>query len=174
MVKHTQVGWKEKRHFWPWNRLSGFWFHCLAIHQAYCQFVRIVRHFRFNKMNSVEVRRSKKAWCDFRLLIIMWWVSRGEVTQFTWSYPLKFKRLLSKKLKWQTYRWFAWKAHRGTRWHSMQSFGGPSHSKITWVGTGLIEGYNRKKCILVICSLKWSAYWLGFRLIKLHQVCQRL
>ena len=27
----------------------------------------------------------------------------------------------------------------------MQSFGGPFHSKITWAGTGLIEGCKRKK-----------------------------
>ena len=29
-----------------------------------------------------------------------------------------------------------------------------SHSKITRTGTGLIEGCKRKKCVLVICSLK--------------------
>ena len=38
--------------------------------------------------------------------------------------------------------------------HLMQSFGGPFHSKITWAGTGLIEGCDRRKCVLVICSLK--------------------
>ena len=31
---------------------------------------------------------------------------------------------------------FGGNAHRGTRWHSMQSFGGHFHSKITWAGTG--------------------------------------
>ena len=39
----------------------------------------------------------------------------------------------------------------------MQSFGGPFHSK-----TGLIEGCNRKKCVLVICLLKRSAQWVRF------------
>ena len=28
----------------------------------------------------------------------------------------------------------------------MQSFGGPFHSKIARAGTGLIKGYNRRKC----------------------------
>ena len=49
---------------------------------------------------------------------------------------------------------FGGNAHRGIRWHSMQSFGGPFHSKITWAGTGLIEGCNKRKCVIVICSLK--------------------
>ena len=49
-------------------------------------------------------------------------------------------------------------AYRGTRWNLAQSFGGPFHSDITWAGTGLIEGCNRRKCVLIICSLKWSAY----------------
>ena len=40
---------------------------------------------------------------------------------------------------------FGGNAHRGTRWHLVQSSGGPFHSKITWAGTGLIEGYNRRK-----------------------------
>ena len=30
---------------------------------------------------------------------------------------------------------FGGNAHRGTRWHLVQSFGGPFHSKITWAGT---------------------------------------
>ena len=58
---------------------------------------------------------------------------------------------------------FGGNAHRGTRWHSMQRFGGPFHSKITWAGTGLIEGCNKRKCVLVICTLKWSPRWRGFR-----------
>ena len=33
---------------------------------------------------------------------------------------------------------------------------------ITWAGTGLILGYNRRKCVLVICSLKRIAHWWGF------------
>ena len=78
---------KRNAHFWPCNRLSGFWFHCLVIHQAYCQFIRIVRHFRLNKMNREEVRRSKKAWCNFRLLIVMWWVSRGVVINEKYAMP---------------------------------------------------------------------------------------
>ena len=57
---------------------------------------------------------------------------------------------------------FGGNAHRGTRWHSMQSFGGPFHSKITWARIGLTEGCNRRKCALDICSLKLSAHWLGF------------
>ena len=40
----------------------------------------------------------------------------------------------------------------------MQSFDGPFHSKITLAGTGLIEGRNRRKDVLIICSLKWNAY----------------
>ena len=31
----------------------------------------------------------------------------------------------------------------------MQSFGDPFHSKITWTGTGLIEGCNRRKCVFI-------------------------
>ena len=30
----------------------------------------------------------------------------------------------------------------------------PFYSKITGAGTDLIEGFNRRKCVLVICSLK--------------------
>ena len=33
---------------------------------------------------------------------------------------------------------FGRNAHKGRRWHSMQSFGGPFHSKITWAGTGYV------------------------------------
>ena len=49
---------------------------------------------------------------------------------------------------------FGGNADRGKRCHSMQSFGGPFHIKITWAGIGLIEGCNRRKSALVICSVK--------------------
>ena len=42
---------------------------------------------------------------------------------------------------------FGGNAHRGARWHSMESFGSSFHSKITWDGTGLIEGCNKRKCV---------------------------
>ena len=38
----------------------------------------------------------------------------------------------------------------------MQSFGVPFRSKITWAGIGLTEDCNRRKCALVICSVKLS------------------
>ena len=38
----------------------------------------------------------------------------------------------------------------------MQRFGGPFHSKITCAGNGLTEGCNRRKCPLVIYSVKLS------------------
>ena len=44
----------------------------------------------------------------------------------------------------------------------MQSFGGPFHSKLTLAGTGLIEACNRRKCALVICSLKLSTLLVRF------------
>ena len=40
------------------------------------------------------------------------------------------------------------------RWHSMQSFGGPFHSKITWAGTGLREGCNRREFFLLF--IDWN------------------
>ena len=46
------------------------------------------------------------------------------------------------------------KAYRRTRWHSIQPFGGPFHSQKTSAGPGLIEGCSRRKCVLVICSMK--------------------
>ena len=46
-------------------------------------------------------------------------------------------------------------AHRGTRWHWMQSFGGSFTVKyllVTWAGTGLLEGCNWRK-LLSSCYL---------------------
>ena len=59
-------------------------------------------------------------------------------------------------------RWFWRECSQGYKVTLMQRFGGPFQSKITWAGTGLIKGCNRKKCAIVICLLKWSAHWLGF------------
>ena len=56
-------------------------------------------------------------------------------------------------------------AHRGTKWHSMQSFGGPVYSKITWAGTGLIEGCNRRKCVLLFI------HWNGVYIAEVPDVC---
>ena len=58
---------------------------------------------------------------------------------------------------------FGGNSHRDTMWHSMQSFGGSFHSKITWAGIGVIESCNRRKRALAICSVKLSAHWWGFR-----------
>ena len=77
-----------------------------------------------------------------------WWFNSKEVLQF-------LERLMLGD--------FGRNAHRGTRWRSMQSFGGLFHSKITWAGIGLIEGCNRRKCTLNNCSLKLSSHcWWGF------------
>ena len=43
----------------------------------------------------------------------------------------------------------------------------PFHSKITWAGTGLIEGCKRRKCVLIICSfilLRFPMNVIGFSL----------
>ena len=44
---------------------------------------------------------------------------------------------------------FGGNAHRGTRCHSMQSFAGSFHSKITWAGIGLREGCNGRSVLLL-------------------------
>ena len=50
----------------------------------------------------------------------------------------------------------------------MQSSDGPFHSKITWAGIGLIEGCNRRKYDLVICSVKLS------HIGEVSEVCNRI
>ena len=63
-----------------------------------------------------------------------------------------------------------------TRWHSMQSFGGPFHSKITWTGTGLIEGCNRRKCFYCLfiemecILLRFPTYVIGSSLAKIVKI----
>ena len=54
----------------------------------------------------------------------------------------------------------------------MQSFGGPFHSKITWAGTGLIEGCNRRKCFYCLfiemecILLRFPTYVIGSSLAE--------
>ena len=47
----------------------------------------------------------------------------------------------------------------------MQSFGGPFHSKMTWAGTGLVEGCNRRKCVL------WFVHWNWVHIDEVPDVC---
>ena len=67
---------------------------------------------------------------------------------------------------------FGGNAHKGTRWHSMQSFGGLFHSKITWVGTGLTEGCTEEsifiemECIL----LRFPTYVIGSSLAEIVKI----
>ena len=62
---------------------------------------------------------------------------------------------------------FGGNAHRGTTYHSMQSFGGPFHSKTTSAGTGLKEGCNRRKCFYCLfiemecILLRFPTYVIG-------------
>ena len=71
---------------------------------------------------------------------------------------------------------FGGNAHRGTRWHSMQSFDGPFHTKITWDRTGLMEGCDRRKCFY--CSfiemeclfLRFSTYVIGSSLAEIVKI----
>ena len=48
---------------------------------------------------------------------------------------------------------------------SCKVFDGPFHSKITWAGTGLIEGCNRRKCLLIF--VRWNEVHTG----KVSDVC---
>ena len=65
-------------------------------------------------------------------------------------------------LSWHLCRWFGGNARRGTRWHSMQSFGGPTHSTITWTGTVLMKDCNIRHRVVVIYSLKWRCTLVRF------------
>ena len=58
-------------------------------------------------------------------------------------------------------RWFWQERSQGYKVIFHAKFGGPFHRKITWAGTVLIEDCNRRNCVLVIYSLKWSAHWWG-------------
>ena len=54
----------------------------------------------------------------------------------------------------------------------MQTFGGPFHSKITLGGTGMIEGCNRRECVLVIfiemkyILVSFPTYVIGYSLAE--------
>ena len=45
-------------------------------------------------------------------------------------------------------------------------FGGPPSSNMTWAGTGLIEGCNRRKCVLVV------VYWNEVHTGEVSDVCK--
>ena len=68
---------------------------------------------------------------------------------------------------------FGGNAHRGTMWHSVQGFGGPFHSKITWAGAGPTERCNRKKCFYCLfiemeCILpRFPTYEIGSSLAEI-------
>ena len=49
-------------------------------------------------------------------------------------------------------------------WHSMQSSGGPFHSKITWAGTGLIEAVTEESVFIV-------HYWNEVHIAEVPDVC---
>ena len=59
---------------------------------------------------------------------------------------------------------FGGNTHRDTRWHLVRSFGGPFHSKITWAGTGLIKGCNRRVFLLFV-------QWNGVHIAEVSGVC---
>ena len=71
---------------------------------------------------------------------------------------------------------FGGNAHRGTRWHLMQSFGGPFHSKVTWTGAGLIEACNRRKCFyrlfieMECILLRFLTYVIGSSLAEIVKI----
>ena len=71
---------------------------------------------------------------------------------------------------------FGGNAHRGTRSHSIQTFGGPFHSKMTGAGTGLIEGCNRRKCFnclfieLECILLRFLTYAIGSSLAEIVKI----
>ena len=52
--------------------------------------------------------------------------------------------------------------------HLAQSFRGPFRSKITWAGTGLIQGCNRRKCVLIIF------HWNGVHIAVFSDVCNSI
>ena len=64
----------------------------------------------------------------------------------------------------------------GVQGDIMQSFGGPFHSKITWAGSGLIEGCNRRKCFYCLfiemecILLRFPTYVIGSSLVEIVKI----
>ena len=132
--------------------------------QRHCCVRLILRHWLWPDQTKVEWALARlslrlSTWAD-----IKWWIAR-QLSGFVENDNKENEKNIRSVVQIEIYlglsfgsssitsickmNWpgdFGGNAHRGTRWHSMQSFGGLFHSKKAWAGTGLIEGCNRRKC----------------------------
>ena len=102
-------------------------------------------------VQRLKIRRHYTPVCD----LVKTDVYQEVMENFMWSRKTKLEESGHPDIEAQSLPGdYGGNAHRGTRCHSMQSFDGLFHCKISRAGTVLIEDCNRRNCVLVIYSLK--------------------